>query len=217
MADYQTDEEKVEALRAWWQENSRAVIAGVAIGVALLFGWHYYQQHELHHAKEASYLFEVFQAANDKGNLDEVRQLLAQLDDDYANTSYVDLARLNAAALEVEKGELATAKDLLQTLREKARQAEVAELASVRLIRLLIAEGELSEAQALLDETSLPVAYTSLLEELRGDLHLANQQVDEARMAYDRAILTAGSADVEFLRMKRENLGPAAEVVSDPS
>ncbi|MDH5355953.1 MAG: tetratricopeptide repeat protein, partial [Gammaproteobacteria bacterium] len=35
----ETDEEQVEKLKKWWQENGRSVIAGIIIGVGGLFGY----------------------------------------------------------------------------------------------------------------------------------------------------------------------------------
>jgi predicted negative regulator of RcsB-dependent stress response len=37
--DYLSDREQEEALRAWWRDNWRWILGGIALGVALLFGW----------------------------------------------------------------------------------------------------------------------------------------------------------------------------------
>ena len=42
MSEYQTDEEKVEAIRKWWRENGTAVVAGLVLGLAGLIGWQYW-------------------------------------------------------------------------------------------------------------------------------------------------------------------------------
>jgi predicted negative regulator of RcsB-dependent stress response len=54
-----------------------------------------------------------------------------------------------------------------------------------------------------------PSAYTSLVEEIRGDALAAKGQIEEAREAYDRAILFA-VGDAAYLRMKRAELGAEA-------
>jgi predicted negative regulator of RcsB-dependent stress response len=61
--------------------------------------------------------------------------------------------------------------------------------------------------------SELPTAYVSLVEELRGDAFRAKGNFDEARAAYDKALLTAGGRS-EYLQLKRDSLGPAQENVS---
>ena len=39
MNAYETDEEKVEAIKGWWKENGISVVGGLALGLAAVFGW----------------------------------------------------------------------------------------------------------------------------------------------------------------------------------
>jgi predicted negative regulator of RcsB-dependent stress response len=39
---YETDDEKVEAIKAWWKENGVAIVMGVAIGLGAIVGWRYW-------------------------------------------------------------------------------------------------------------------------------------------------------------------------------
>ena len=91
----------------------------------------------------------------------------------------------------------------------EGKDSSVADIAKLRLARLYIAEGKLSDAETLLD-TKLAVAYTSLVEELRGDLYVAKKDLQKAREAYDKAILSAGTNPARYLKMKRDNLGKGA-------
>ena len=42
---YKTEEEQVEAIKKWWQENGKSIIAGVVIGITAIFGWRAYDSH----------------------------------------------------------------------------------------------------------------------------------------------------------------------------
>ena len=42
--EYETEEQQVEALKEWWSENGRAVIAGVVLGVGVIGGWSLWQK-----------------------------------------------------------------------------------------------------------------------------------------------------------------------------
>ncbi len=50
---YRTDEEQVEALRKWWLENGKSVIAGIVIGFSAIFGWRAWQDHTIVQAEAA--------------------------------------------------------------------------------------------------------------------------------------------------------------------
>ena len=39
MAEYETEEQQVEALKDWWKQNGLAVIGGAVLGVSALIGW----------------------------------------------------------------------------------------------------------------------------------------------------------------------------------
>ena len=39
MSAYLEEEEQIEAIRNWWKENGRSVIAGAVLGLAAIFGW----------------------------------------------------------------------------------------------------------------------------------------------------------------------------------
>ena len=51
-----------------------------------------------------------------------------------------------------------------------------------------------------------PPAFAALYEELKGDLFVARGDIEQARMAYDRAIQQAG-AESRLLQIKRRELG----------
>ena len=42
---YNSEEQQVEAIKSWWQENGKSIIAGVVIGFVGLFGWRYYNSY----------------------------------------------------------------------------------------------------------------------------------------------------------------------------
>ena len=56
----ETDEEQVEKLKKWWQENGRAVITGLVLGVVGLFGYRYWVDQQEATAEAASALDEAF-------------------------------------------------------------------------------------------------------------------------------------------------------------
>ncbi|MCK5810564.1 MAG: tetratricopeptide repeat protein [Cocleimonas sp.] len=201
MTGLKTDEEKAEEIKRWWKENGTSVLAGVALAVAGVFGWQQWQSHKVTQSEEASGLFS--QITN--GTTIDRAGTIKKLESDYSATPYAAFASMEKAKAEKNN------KIAIEALRAAAEseQVNVSRIAKLRLSRALIADGQLDKAASLLKE-KLPSAYTSLLEELKGDLHLAKKEIDQARQSYDRAILSAGRDSVEFLKMKRNNLGEGA-------
>ena len=43
MADYETEEEQIEALKDWWRENGNSLLIGVAVALVAVFGFRGWQ------------------------------------------------------------------------------------------------------------------------------------------------------------------------------
>lgn len=66
MVDLQTDEEKAEAIKKWWKENGIAVVTGVAIGLAAIFGWRGWMSYQEQRGQQASLAFEELLMTTDQ-------------------------------------------------------------------------------------------------------------------------------------------------------
>ena len=206
MAEHETEEEQIRALKEWWQENGRSVIAGVVIGVGTLVGWKGWNIYQEQQAIEASDRYNNMRSAILAQNLDSVVAQAQELKDNYASTPYAAWSALLVAKAKEAKGDTVQAIENLQWAVDNAKQETVKHIAQLRLARLYIASDEFSKAEALLDQ-AFPNAYTSLHQELKGDLYALRGNHEQARKAYDAAISAADASDIEFLKMKRDNLG----------
>jgi len=206
MAENATEDEQIRAIKEWWRENGRSVVAGVVIGIGTLVGWKGWSIYQEQQALEASDQYNNMRAAILAQNFDSVVAQSQALKDRYAGTPYAVWGALLVAKAKAASGDTATAIENLQWAVDHAKQATVKNIAILRLARLYIANTDYAKAEALLDQ-SFPDAYTSLYQELKGDLYAQRGQYEQARQAYDAAILAAEAADIEFLIMKRNNLG----------
>jgi len=206
MAEYETEEEQVEALKKWWKENGTAVIAGAVLGVAALGGWRFWEHHQETQAAEASDLFASVQESLVSADTTALQAQTDTMQKKYKSTPYAALATLHLAKSQAEQGELAAAIEGLRWVVDNSKQDTVQNIARIRLARALLADSKLDEASAVINH-SIPQAYASLVDEIRGDIFVAKGETEQAKQAYDQALESASASGVEYLRMKRNNLG----------
>ncbi|WP_238787571.1 YfgM family protein [Thiospirillum jenense] len=207
MADLMTDDEKVEAIRTWWRENGLAVGIGIALGVAIVFGWRAWVFHQSRIQQQASFAFEqlLMTASADKP---ELKQITAQTDAiiaDYSKTPYAMFAQLALAKAAVEQGDLTTAIKTLRSAIKTAPDAALAKLAALRLLQVFIAAGDYQAAAEVLKKHDDGGSFTSEFAALRGDLAVAENRLDDARVAY-QAALTLGAGSARLIELKLREL-----------
>lgn len=205
--DNYTDEELVETIKKWWKDNGSSIIAGIAIGLVVIFGWRYWTSHRLEQAEAASLRYEVVQQNLERNNAAEARQQAQELFDDYAGSPYAALAALQLADVAVSENQLPAAVEQLQWLIDQAEMAPIRDIARLRLARVLISQDQLDAAEnqlAAVENTD----FNAELEELRGDLYLAKEQPEQARTAYQAAISAGGDS---FLQLKLADLTPPGQ------
>ncbi len=206
MAEYETEEQQVEALKDWWKQNGVAVVGGAVLGISALVGWRGWNWYQEKQATEASDVFIVVQEAVNKNDTTTLSEQTNILRDQYSSTPYASLAVLHQAKTQMDQGDHAAAEESLRWALKNSKQETVQNVARLRLARLLLADNKINEAQAMLS-TGVSDAYASLANEIRGDIFVAKGDIEQAKKAYDEALLTASGGGVEYLQLKRSDLG----------
>lgn len=210
MEVYRTEEEQVEALKDWWKENGRSVIVGAILALAAVFGWRYWQDTTRSQAEAASTLYQQMLMQLDAGEGREVVETARRIIAEHATSPYAALASLSLAQQAVDQGDLDGAAAHLRWVMDNAKVGEVRILAQVRLARVLIAQGRADDALQQL-ATIGGGTYTVVVEEVRGDAHLAQGRRADALKAYQAALSAAADvpAKQQMLRMKVDDLADA--------
>lgn len=209
MDPYVSEEEQVEAIKKWLKTNGGAIITGIAIGIAAILGWQYWNTYQLNKAEQASIRFDALSHAVEADDRATARQQAESLMDDYADTTYAALSALMLAKFATQENDNKSAIDYLQWVLKNTNQDEIKTITRLRLARVFIAEKRLDEAEALLQQISDP-NFTAELEELQGDFYLARNEPTKSRSAYEAARTASGNNSAgTFLDMKLDNL-PAA-------
>jgi len=207
VSNFETEDQQVEDLKKWWKENGKAVLVGAALGFAAIFGGRAYLDHQERQRIEASIEYERMSMALEQQQPETVFSHGEQIVSNYPSTVYAAMASLALAKLHVEKGELLAARNRLQWVLDHEDQADILHVARLGLARVLLADAKPDQALALLNGVNME-AYTSLYQELRGDIYLAKQQTEQARSAYAAALEAMDAQDDrEILQMKIDDLG----------
>ncbi len=203
------EQEELEKLKRWWKTYGNALLLGIALGLAILFGNKYWSDYRQRQAEAASALYDELLVQVEKKSYDDARQAAQRLLDEYASTPYAGLAALTLARVSYESQQPEEARRHLRWAVDHARDAGVRHVARLRLGRLLAAAGELDAALAL-SEVKDVAGFEAEYAELRGDLLAAKGDNAGARAAYSQALAQTSEAAPyrAVLQMKLDSLGP---------
>ena len=178
--DLLDEHEQSERVRSWLRNNGAGLLGGVALGLAVILGWQWWQKDQAGKKEQA---YQEYQAAVEglaKGDLKQAKAAVDALSKN--DTLYADTAGLQLAKAQVQAGERDAA---IATLRGLTPDETMRPLVNLRVARLLIDAGKHDEALKLLDAAD---DASSL--EVRGDALLATGKAKEAQEAYTRALTT---------------------------
>lgn len=217
MAFSAAEEENIEALRRWWDENGKFLLLIVVVAATGYGGWSFWQLSSTSGREAASDLYEeiltVAQPVDVTREPDAaaIIELADRLMAEYPNTVYARYGALFGAQQSVQQGDLAAAEEALQWVVDNAstsiiRRADegLVLIATLRLGRVILARGDPDRALLLVNSVD-PRNFEPGFHELRGDIYLALDRPEDARDSW-LAAQDAGSVS-DGLRMKLENLG----------
>lgn len=221
MATYGSDEEQVEALKRWWDENGISLLTGVVIVLAVFFGVRQWQSSQAATSGVASELYQQISElarANVDAIISEDDLLAAQsvystLKTEHADSIYTRYAALAMARFQVEHGQLDLAAAELQWLLDNPELGMMTEAdeelfltARLRLARVRLAQGMSQEALDLIKAVE-PGAFAGNYAEVEGDALMSLGQLDAARAAYQRALEENLTGNSVLLELKLQDLG----------
>ncbi|MEM8564784.1 MAG: tetratricopeptide repeat protein [Pseudomonadota bacterium] len=226
MESYRTEEEQVEALRKWWDENGRSTIVAIVVALGLGFGYQGWQAYRADSADGASDLYQsmiqAFSAPALSAEQQEIAlQLAEQLKLDYSGSTYAQFAALQLARRAVANNDLAEAQAQLRWVLGRADQnSDIGRIAQLRLARVLASDGDADQALAILSQGG-EGPYQASYSAARGDVLLSLDRVSEAREAYAMALALASSEDtigmnLMAIEQKLQSLQPQPARVSVP-
>ena len=207
MSDYLTDEEQLDKLKKWWEENGLMLVGAVVVSVAGVIGWNWYGERQAAAVASSSDLYVDYLRAEGT----ERETIEATLASEHPNSVYRVFVLLRDARAEVESENLQAGLEALQAALSLTDDDKLADVIRIRIARL---EQELDRSDAALAMLG-QVRSTGLrshVQELKGDIHMARGERALAHEAYSAALEEAGEqASRPLLKLKAADTADADE------
>lgn len=186
--DLLDEHEQSERVRTWLKDNGAGLIGGVALGLAVIFGWQWWGRHQIGQHQQAYQDYAALQASLDgsaagagedkKPDLQHAKAAITKLAGE--NELYANLAALRLAKAQVDAGKR---DDAIATLRAIKPTDELKPVVDERLARLLADAGKFDEALKLVGNAGDSDGLVA-----RADILVASGKPGEARDLYLKAL-----------------------------
>ena len=161
MADV-TEDEQVEAIKRWFEDNGTFLVVGIIVVLSIVFGFRTWETQTRETAEAASAKYEDLIAAVTISPLDELSeenlstgQFIAQeLKQEYSGTVYSHFAAMHIAKIYVQSGDLDAGLKELEWVLANDPEEKIKAIASIRVARVLHGQGKNEAALAQIDETN---------------------------------------------------------------
>ncbi len=219
---YETEEQQVERLKEWWNDNGTPLVVGAVLGLSAFFGWKYWEHQEVSYQESASDLYlkvsEILESEKKEGLAESAEAVKSE----FPKSSYAILSAFQLARLAVENKELDKAAVELNWVLDNHQDNELSAIASIRLARVLIEQKKYQQALPLveMEENS---GYYALANMVKGNAFLAMNKKDDALAAYqiasaDKGVISRNPAlkiKIDQLTSEKVNLSKTVSKEAD--
>ena len=192
----ESDEEQLEVLKNWWDENGTSLIITVVVTVGAIFGYRAWEENVIETGEAASAVYENLVIATDNiatnGSEEAVRitalSLAETLKSDHGDTTYAVFAAMRLAKLAVTENDLDMAMEELRWALDNVSETHLDTTIRVRLARVYMGLEDPASAMSLLVDHQPASGQVASVEEAKGDILHAMGDLEQARQAYQRAL-----------------------------
>ena len=212
------EEESIEAIKKWWDENGKQLIAAVIVVFGGYGGWSLWQNTELVASQMASDLYEeileisVVEAGDSTTEQErsDIVRIANELMEFHSESVYAQYGALFATQQHVFNNNLDAAEAALDWILENPQSSMFGSedqglilTVTLRLARIVLSKGDAERALGIVNNV-IPGSFEAGYAELRGDIYSALGRYVDARDSYVAA-QQAGSVS-EVLQLKLSEL-----------
>ena len=205
-----TDEQQADVVRKWLRENGSYLLGGLALGLGGLFGLDQWQGYQATQAEQASVLYENVVGAIQTDRVTRANEYIMILEETYDDSPYLDQARLQIAKSHLDRNEFDVAASYLAQIVADSGSDEMVHIARLRLARVRLHQQQFDEALKILQAMDTDSAFVPRYHEVRGDVYIAMNRPNDARIEYQAALGGTGQSTVVdrvYVQVKLDALG----------
>lgn len=196
MAEHLTEEEQLEAIKRWWDNNGKSLLTAILLGIAAYSGFEFWKTNQQTQAEAGSVIYEeLLQAVGAENQTEEQKStakfLAQQLIESHGGSFYGISADLLLAKIAVQANDLDLALNHLNAALKQGPNDALQSVIHQRLAKVQAAKGDYAGAVSTLDKGQSQ-AVIGTYAETRGDVYLAQGDNDRARASYQLAIDSLG-------------------------
>lgn len=221
MSELRTEDEQLDALKNWWNENGRSLLVGIGLALAIVIGWRAWGAYTENKKTEASFLYQSLieavqnELTSNQGLQHEtINHLVDNLKNDFTASSYSHFASLIQARMYVLQNDYDAALAEIEWVASQTKDTDLQQVAALRKAQVLLELERYSEAEAILNQVD-GESYAGFKYELLGDLAFMQNKIEQAADWYDEALALSTIQNSPLfmnLQMKRDDLGYATEL-----
>jgi predicted negative regulator of RcsB-dependent stress response len=187
VSDYLTDDEQLDKLRKWWEDNGLVMAGAVVVSVAAVIGWNWYGEQKSETIATTSDLYVDYLRAEGE----ERETIEATLAGEYPDSIYRVFVLLRDAKAEMDSEDAQAALEILNEALPLVDDDKLADIVRIRIARL---QQELDQSDAALDTLAgvRSLGLRSQVQELKGDIHMTRGERALAHESYSAALDEAG-------------------------
>lgn len=210
MDEHLTDEQQAEVVKKWLRDNGSYILIGLALGLGGLFGLNQWAAYQGADAEQASALYENVVGALLADRSASANQYVMSLEENHADSPYLNQARLMLAKSHLDSNEFEVAASYLAQIIAGSGSEEMVHIARLRLARIRLHQQQFDESLEILNTSDSDSAFSPRYHEIRGDVYIAMNRPNEARNEYQSALSDAEqniAVDRVYLQVKLDALG----------
>lgn len=205
-----SEREQLGAIRDWWKRYGNFTIIVFIIALAGNIGWNFYKKRHESHSEYASMLYTRMLTSYALSNTKAMKTQADYLVKNFPHVPYASLANFTLVKQLVNDGKLSDALTKLNDVIEREHSTRLVQIARIRKARILLAQEKTKDAINTLN-TIDEKSFMPLINEVRGDIYVAQGELVKARTEYQAALkaLPMGEVNRSLLQMKFDQIsGP---------
>jgi len=220
----ESDEEQLEVLKNWWDENGTSLVITVVVTIGAIFGYRGWEESVIETGEAASAVYEDLVIATDNiaanASNDAIRitavSLAETLKAEHGDTTYAVFAAMRLAKVAVSQNDLEMALEELRWALDNVSEEHLETTIRVRLSRVHLGLEDPASAMALLVDHQPASGQLASVEEAKGDIFHSLGDLVQAREAYQKALVNLSDRiEKPILELKLADLPLSAQATQN--